>query len=128
MHLMELSRFMDRTEAKYVTNDSHQGTLEMLCRMVISLTILSRSRSELLCFFQDLPLNMVYPDRYVVAGMTLQQASMLPMAQAIAGAVLAKLGIYDIDSYFEMLTQGVMLDRGKEVTDIHDVLYMLCNS
>ena len=46
MHLTEVSRFVDTTEAKYVTNDSHRGTLETLCRMVISLTVLPRSRSE----------------------------------------------------------------------------------
>ena len=71
---------------------------------------------------------VVYPDRYVAAGATLQQASTLPMAQAIATAVLAKLGIYDVETYFETLTQGDMLDRGDEIADVHEFLYLLRNN
>lgn len=46
MHLTEVSRFVDATKGSYVTNDTHAGTLETLCRIVISLTILPESRSE----------------------------------------------------------------------------------
>lgn len=46
MHLTELSRFVDTTQGQFVTNDTHFGTLETLCRLVISLTILPKSRSE----------------------------------------------------------------------------------
>ena len=38
-HLMEMSRFMDVTSGNYFTNNYHHGTLETLCRLVISLTI-----------------------------------------------------------------------------------------
>ena len=46
MHLTELSRFIDSRVGKYLTNDSHLGTLETLCRLVISLTMLPKRRSE----------------------------------------------------------------------------------
>ncbi|KAG6377645.1 hypothetical protein JVT61DRAFT_14401 [Boletus reticuloceps] len=46
MHLTELSRFVDKLKGVYMTNYSHMGILETLCRMVISLTILPESRSE----------------------------------------------------------------------------------
>lgn len=46
MHLTEMSRFVDTRVGKYVTNDSHLGTLETLCRLVISLTVLPKWRSE----------------------------------------------------------------------------------
>ena len=46
MHLAEVSRYIDHTKGDNVTNDTHQGVLETLCRMVIALTILPESRSE----------------------------------------------------------------------------------
>ena len=46
MHLTELSRFVDVTRGSFVTNDTHSGTLEILCQMVLSLTTLPKSRSE----------------------------------------------------------------------------------
>lgn len=46
MHLTEVSRFVDTTHGGFLTNDVHFGTLETLCRMTISLTILPESRSE----------------------------------------------------------------------------------
>ena len=46
MHLTEMSRFLDATSGSFFTNDYHHGTLETLCRLVISLTILPESRSK----------------------------------------------------------------------------------
>ena len=47
MHLTELSRFVDVSNGNFVTNHSHRGTLETLCRLVLALPILPRTRSEL---------------------------------------------------------------------------------
>lgn len=51
MHLTEVSRFVDSEVGKYITNDSHLGTLETLCRLVIALTVLPKWRSESHFFF-----------------------------------------------------------------------------
>lgn len=46
MHLTELSRFVDASRGKFVTNQAHHGTLNTLCRIVMSLPFLPRSRSR----------------------------------------------------------------------------------
>lgn len=140
MHLTELSRFVDRTHGKFVTNEVHHGTLETLCRMVISLTILPISRSEsrphsanslqsaqselykrsliALCGM------VAHHQCYVSQGTAPQESVTLGMASTIAEAVLAHFGLKNLKQYRAFLAGTDMFDRG-EVVEMHAFLHSL---
>ncbi|KAG6377651.1 hypothetical protein JVT61DRAFT_14411 [Boletus reticuloceps] len=83
MHLTELSRFIDTTKASYVTNDAHLGTLETLCRMVISWTILPESQKLYRQSLVALCGMVVHHDTYVAESTAAQVLATLEMAIAI---------------------------------------------
>ena len=137
MHLTELSRSVDSEAGKYITNDSHLGTLETLCRLVIFLTVLPKWRSESYLFFWSNPLNnvielykcslvalwgmVIHHEAYVTQDADVQQSMMLPMAKNIANAVLDMFGLGSCEGYFAFL--GKVFDRGEEV-EVHDFLQL----
>lgn len=140
MHLTEVSRFVDATQGKYVTNDTHFGTLETLCRLVISLTILPKSRSESRFFSTRNPFNIpselykhslialcgmvVHNSSYVAQDAPKQESVTLEAASRIATAVLASFELNDLVQYQTFLTETDMLTRGEEV-EIHGFLHSL---
>ena len=141
MHLTELSRFVDTIQGKVITNNVRYGTLETLCRMVISLTIIPKSRSESPSHFANCllrnPLELykhslialcgmvTYHEHYVSQGTTAQKSSTLDKATEIATTVLVHFGLINgLKQYEAFLVQTEMLDRGEEVY-IHGLLHSL---
>ena len=140
MHLTEVSRFVDTTQGKFVTNDTHHGTLETLCRMVISLTIIPKSRSESRFHFANsllsTPLELYkrslialcgmvrYHERYIAQGTAAQESETLDMAAHMAETVLAHFDLRDLKQYEAFLAGTEMFDKGEEV-DIHELLNTL---
>lgn len=109
MHLTELSRFADVTHGKYITNDTHLGTLETLCRLVISLAILPASRSESrlrssgFCWITNVSElykrslialcgMVVYYTQYIAQGTALQTSDTFEMANLMLGICIALWG------------------------------------
>ncbi|KAF8414349.1 hypothetical protein L210DRAFT_3514070, partial [Boletus edulis BED1] len=110
MHLTELSRFMDKT------NDVHYGTLETLCRLVIGLTILPKSRT--LCGM------VAHHASYVTQGTTPRHSETLDVASTIARAILVQFGLNDLEGYQAFLDTTDTFDRG-EAVDLHTFLHSL---
>ncbi|KAG6369037.1 hypothetical protein JVT61DRAFT_15614 [Boletus reticuloceps] len=117
MHLTELSRFVDASSAKYVTNQAHRGTLDTLCRIVLILPFLPRTRSRrsLICLC-----GMVcYHGKYTAQGEEEQQSPCLVLAKQIAMGTLDHFGLYtleDYDNFFSDPSQ-YLFDRGEELDD-----------
>ena len=63
MHLMERLRYVNSTKGNFVTNDTHNGMPEMLCQIILGLTILSKLCSES-CILLIESLLTVYAEVY----------------------------------------------------------------
>ena len=55
MHLTELSRFADVSMGNFITNQAHRGTLNTLCRIVLTLPFLPKTHSKHFCHGKTAP-------------------------------------------------------------------------
>ncbi|KAF8549165.1 hypothetical protein OG21DRAFT_1500591 [Imleria badia] len=124
MHLMELSRFVDTTKAKYVTNQAHMGTLETLCRIVLTLPFLSRARKLYKRSLISLCGMVVHHTKYNARGGFKQRCESIDQATDIAQAVLAYFGLNTFQLYTNFISKpdADMFDRGEVVdSDVYDL-------
>ncbi|KAI9452915.1 hypothetical protein HD554DRAFT_2179724 [Boletus coccyginus] len=128
MHLTELSRFVDASRGNFVTNATHRGTLETLCRLVLALPILPRTRKLYKRSLIALCGMVAFPNQYTMQGQPHLRSVTLEPATKISTAVLNHFGLENYKAYHGFLSDPStdMFDRGQEV-DVYDILSQFRN-
>ncbi|KAH0825904.1 hypothetical protein J3R83DRAFT_7657 [Lanmaoa asiatica] len=127
MHLTELSRFVDTTAGKYVTNQAHSGTLETLCRLVLVLPAIPRTRNITPELYKRSLVSLcgmvAYHTRYTAQSEKKQRSETLNRASEIAKAVLNHFSIRSYARYQAFMSDPAVnpFERGEEVV-LYDVL------
>ncbi|KAF8422594.1 hypothetical protein L210DRAFT_891763 [Boletus edulis BED1] len=123
MHLTELSRFVDTTHGKFATNQAHSGTLQTLCRIILALPYLPKTRKLYKRSLIALCGMILHSNAYTAQGEANQESESIKLARKIAKAVLFKFALTTEQKYLDFVSESDMdmFDRGQEV-DVHDML------
>jgi hypothetical protein len=134
MHLTKLSRFIDTTHGKAFMNQTHQGTLETLCRLVLALPFINSPHSKfsllnawktwlkrILELYKNSLIALcgmvMHHARYAAQDQPVQTSNTLQPAQAIAEEVLRYFEITGLKRYQAHLriAGNNPYERGEEV-------------